>query len=186
MSKPLTDFIAEQRAAFDGIAQWVFSRGCLQQFPRIVFYLAKKNGGDGWEDSYQNLLIERICRSQWMTRHADTEFWTCTVDGSEWYRVSDEWRMMAYKEGLTETDESKLRSPSKPPLGAPTDGVIYWSNDFFRTVGYDQTGIPEIDLRGIVRYLTELVTGEYLEIEAPKQPKAEPIKRSWWRRLWSN
>ena len=185
MSTSIEDSIAQQRAAFDAVVHWVFCRGGLQRFPRVVFFLAKENGGAGWEDSYQNLLVERICTSQWMRRHGDSQLWTCTVDGSEWYRESDEWRMLAYKERLTELDASKVRSQSTPALGAPADGTIYWSNDFFRTVGFDQKGIPSIDLPGIVKHLTELADRGYLELAIPKQTKPASENIPWWRRLWN-
>lgn len=45
---------------------WVFEHGTLYQFPRVVHYAGKKNGGIGWEDTYQNVLIDRLLSSRWM------------------------------------------------------------------------------------------------------------------------
>jgi len=177
-------YLASLRAAFDGVVEWIFRRGQLQQFPRVLHYTAKTNGGPGWEDSYQNLLIERICSSRWMKRETDA-FWSCLVDESEWYRESDEWRMNAYKERLTEVRGGKQKGPCAPVLGLPPEDKVYFSDDFFSTVGFESSEAEKIDLRGIVRYLTELRTGEYLDLEGSQSAgRGESPRLSVWQRIW--
>lgn len=167
---------------FDRVVEWVFQRGRLQQFPRIVQYMAKMNGGLGWEDSYQNLLITRLCASRWMKRDSDA-IWTCTVDGSEWYRTSDEWRMMAYKDQLEEMGRSKAKSLPAVALGAPAESSVFFSEDFFRTVGADPADLKRIDLAGIVQYLTQLTSGEYLVLDGPPV-EITPTKPTLWHCIW--
>jgi hypothetical protein len=133
--------------------------------------MAKENGGDGWEDSYQNYLIARLLDSRWFRRDdKSSDLFRCTVDGTEWCRERDEWRMMAYKDRLS------CKSPPDPgadlpQLGAmPEEHPVFFSEDFFRTVGFDPASARRIDLDFLVRYLTELADGS-CEILPPDEDR---------------
>jgi hypothetical protein len=168
--------------ACDKIILWVFKHGTLAQFPRVTEYLGKENGGPGWEDSYQNFLISRLCASSWFERDSkSSELFRCTVDGSSWYRYSDEWRMNAYKEQLS--CKTSSTNQDLPVLGAATtQHPVFFSEDFFRTVGFDPIDAQRIDLEFWVSYLTELRDGSNETLKSSSQEQNE-TKQSAWKKL---
>jgi hypothetical protein len=170
-------YVARLNEAFDRVVAWLLERGSISQFPRVVHYLGKNNGGAGWEDSYQNILIDRLVASRWMKKESDS-FFVCTRDNSRWYRTSEEWRMLAYKQTLTSA-RSEAPRVALPMLGRPADETtVFFSTDFFRTAGFDPAEATRIDLNGIIRYLTTLVNGEFLDLS--RAPKSNPKKNSLW------
>lgn len=157
------EYLATQRKAFAAVIEWVLTRGTLGQFPRVMSYLGKENGGDGWEDSYQEFLIEQLCESRWMVKTGPSTF-KCNKDGSKWRLEQHEWRTSAYKSRLltTEPDPSECSS-----IGATsnTDWSPF-SDDFSRTVGMEPNNVKRVTLKDMVMHLTELSTGEYLEVSS--------------------
>jgi hypothetical protein len=159
----LRAFLGRIQAGCDRIISWVFEHGTLDQFPRVTEYLAKENGGLGWQDSYQNALVERLCASAWFARDArNPGLFRCTADDTWWRRDREEWRMNAFKERLFRHQPGAAPVASRPILGAAADlHPVFFSDDFFRTVGRDPPGARRIDLAGLARYLTELEDGSH-------------------------
>jgi hypothetical protein len=159
--------------ACDRILAWVFGRGTLAQFPRVVEYLAKENGGPGWEDTYQNHLVARLCGSEWFEKAGDSpDLFRCRTDSTLWRRDSFEWRMMACRERLICLSGNGLPT-GVIALGAAAADQAFFSEDFARTVGFDPVGYRRIDLGDLVEYLTELDDGtcETLEERAGGRDK---------------
>lgn len=153
--------------SFDSVIEWVFVRGSIAQFPRVVQYLTKENGGTGWHDTYQNLFIDRLCKSRWFARESDTVF-ICRIDGTRWRRDIDEWRMGAERNQLVRLSPTESVQPGDA-LGAEPEAVTFFSEDFFRTAGFEPGDVVPTDLAGVVRYLTRLKTGEFLDIAPASQ-----------------
>jgi hypothetical protein len=156
----ILEHLARMDGGCDRIVAWVFEHGTLAQFPRVTEYMAKENGGIGWEDSYQNYLIARLCASKWFEKDGKAgDLFHCTIDGTSWFRERDEWRMMAYKDRLLCRSPQDSRA-GLTQLGAmPEEHPVFFSEDFFRTVGFDPASAQRIDLGFLVRYLTELADG---------------------------
>jgi len=178
------EYLARLDGACDQIISWVFSHGTMFQFPRVVEYCAKENGGSGWEDSYQNRLIGRLCESQWFAKSdKSSNIYRCTVDDSIWYRDVDEWRMLAYKERLSCSSIPKT-SDNLPVIGASLiDHQVFFSPDFFRTVSFDPTDAQRIDLDFFVRFLTELQDGSFKALMSNVQTVEKEKTVSIWNRL---
>ena len=158
--------------AFDRVIEWIFVRGTIGQFPRVVQYLTKENGGPGWHDTYQNLFIDRLCKSRWFVAESAAVF-VCRIDATRWRRDIDEWRMGAERSQLVCLTSSDSVQHGDT-LGAEAEAVTFFSEDFFRTEGFDPDDVVTTDLAGVVRYLTLLKTGEFLDLTpGPQLAKGE-------------
>lgn len=157
------EYLATQRKAFAAVIEWVLTRGTLGQFPRVMAYLGKENGGAEWQDSYQEFLIEQLCESRWMVKTGPSTF-KCSQDGSIWRLDQREWRMSAYKSRLLGTEPFPTQRSS---IGATsnTDWSPF-SDDFYRTIGPEPNNVSRVALNDVVKHLTELSTGEYLKISS--------------------
>lgn len=171
-------YLARLDEAFDGVVTWVFARGTLPQFPRVIHFVGKENGGSGWEDSYQNILIERLTKSKWFRKDGDHLF-SCPSDGTTWFLDSEEWRMCAYKMRLTPAPENKPSASLILGAALNLNGHMF-SEDFFRTVGAEPKDAVRVSLADVVQYLTTLKDGTYLDLTLPKPEKSKVAKRRWW------
>lgn len=176
----------QHEAIFNQVVEWVCTHGGPAQFPRIVEYLAKNNGGLGWEDTYQNILIDCFCASPWVKPEGGENF-RCVVDHSLWHREGDEWRMGAIKESLVLVAQDDFLS--RPPVGAPCldTSCVFFSPDFFRTAGVEPDEVKLVDIHYVVNFLTETVDGTSMELHILSKTdlhKGESALRSWWRRFF--
>lgn len=140
-----------QQATLASVIKWACENGGLTKFPRIVHYLGKENGGPGWEDTYQNILIEQILTSCYFEKTTDATF-HCKIDNSNWRFESHEWRMLAEKKRLINTSINS----SIDTLGLPHEDNLFYSNDFYRTVGFYPADAKLVSIEEICCYLTQL------------------------------
>jgi len=85
------------------LRDYVKDHGCPCNWPQFEYWVSKEHG-PGWHDEYQNVLAEEALKLSCfkgigLFSGYDAAL-TCEVCGRRWRYVSEEWRMMAYRNRL--------------------------------------------------------------------------------------
>jgi hypothetical protein len=107
---PQYNYRKEEEAVRDVLHDYVKQHGCPCNWAQFEYWVSKEQG-PGWHDTYQNVLVEESLRLSCFEQSAATSrldtFITCQVCGRRWRYVSEEWRMMAYRNRLI-PDQSRV------------------------------------------------------------------------------
>lgn len=93
----------EEEAVRAVLHDYIQKHGCPCNWAQFEYWVSKEQG-PGWHDTYQNVLAEESLNLACFEHNAATSrfdtFITCQVCGRRWRYVSEEWKMMAYRNRL--------------------------------------------------------------------------------------
>ncbi len=143
------------------IVDFIYQHGSPQQFPRALHFLSKDHGPD-WHDTYQNILIETLCASQYLVVLGESfsrngmqmQHYQCLKTLQMWEREEEEWRMSMVRSTLR-----PLHYPPKKPFpvigAALPENADKLTGERVATAGHDPN-VQTLSLAEFEEFLTEL------------------------------
>lgn len=167
-------YLADQnRTIHDLLGRYVKAWGCPCGSPRFEYWVSKSQG-PGWQDNFQNSLIEEALKlPTFQKRKPEKPLYfqeaevTCSACGREWQYFAEEWRMLAFRNQL------KPLHPSPEAQHLAESGAPQVGGNVFATAGHEPDDKPRLSLPEWLVFMSE---------ELPEDP---PGKRSVLEQLLS-
>lgn len=144
---PQYSYQKEMDAVRAVLHSYVEKNGCPCNWAEFEYWVSKEQG-PGWHDEYQNVLadeaLDLACFQQDTATDRFDTFLTCQICGRRWKYVSEEWRMLAYRNRLI---PDHARITTNPGL------IAGW----FATAGFEPTGKRILSFENWRNYM---LTGE--------------------------
>lgn len=175
-------YLADQdRTINDLLGRYVSTWGCPCHSPRFEYWVSKSQG-PGWQDNFQNSLIDEALKLPTFQQRKPKEPLyfqeadvTCTACGREWQYFAEEWRMLAFHNRL------KPLHPSPEAQALAAGGTPQVGGNVFATVGLEPDDKPSLSLSEWLIFMREGVPDTL-------PPKTSLVARllAWWRAGASN